>query len=177
MSVGQELSKEVLENIRQLYVETQTKLADITKETGVKPTRIGRIARLENWPIRPEHSKTVSKTKSSVEDAACLLERIQVVIDATVQQMQRRAAGRKISTAQDDERQMRAMAGLIRNLEKVAELKMKTEPMGREPQPAAFRAVKEAQKNAEALRRDIAQRLARLQRKRDADGRAGGNPG
>jgi len=164
--------------VRRAYADASVPLAEISKQHGLTPMRIGARAKREGWAGREERtrksgasarrgaSKTANAPRASAErrqkDALptrgaqrALIGRLYRAISLKLEHMEERMASGDSRSAQDEERESRALATLISNFEKVTEA-----VAGLDKERDAARAGIGA--DAERMRREIAERLERL---------------
>lgn len=174
--------------IRRLYSKNTLSLTAIAVMHGVSVGRIRRRARAEDWPCRPsrapaqrrganeaQHASARSKASDAVkgkEDAPRLpgrrnqgqaIARLFRAISSKLEHMERRMVNGEERSAQDEERETRALATMIRNFERVTEAAAEFDrqrPSAAKPDPAT-------RADAERMRGEIAERIERLQERRD----------
>ena len=158
--------------VRRAYADTSVSLGEIAERHGLTPMRIGAKAKHENWPGRearvakrrtaPVASGDNTKTKPSRPGALptrgaqrALIGRLYRAISLKLEHMEKRMASGKARSAQDEERESRALATLINNFEKVTEAVAELDHDGNARTAGAGA-------DAERMRREIAERLERL---------------
>jgi hypothetical protein len=164
--------------VRDAYADPSIPLSEIAKRYGLTPMRIGARAKQDGWPGREARAGTSRAAKSRAApkadapaDApaagrrrrgalptksarASLIGRLYRAISLKLEHMEKRMASGKARSAQDEERESRALATLISNFEKV------TEAVAELDQDGNARTAGGA--DAERMRREIAERLERL---------------
>ncbi|MCC7250532.1 hypothetical protein [Hyphomicrobium sp.] len=175
---GMQVDDDTWAAVRRAYADASVPLAEIAKRFGVTPMRIGARAKREGWAGREERAgKTkggaakagkspapvTPLSKRSRRDAlptrgaqASLIGRLYRAISLKLEHMEKRMASGEVRSAQDEERESRALATLISNFEKVTEAVAGLD----ENRDAARTAGAGA--DAERMRREIAERLERL---------------
>ena len=171
--------------VRLAYEDAEASLKEIAARFGLTPQRIGIRAKKEGWTARGTHrtrSATASKKSGKSEDAAgcvateaeqprarrsaglptrgaqrALIGRLYRAISLKLEHMEMRMASGEARSAQDEEREGRALATLISNFEKVTEA---VAELDRDKDAA--RAAGRIGADAERMRREIAERLERL---------------
>ena len=191
-----QLDDETWADVRRAYQEGTASLKEIAARFGVTPQRIGVRAKKEGWtgrePSRRRAAATVAPkggTEAAAEagtagrDAAraprrtalptrsaqrTLIGRLYRAISLKLEHMEMRMASGDARSAQDEERESRALATLINNFEKVTEA---VADLDRDKDAA--RRTGRVGADAERMRREIAERLERL----GGVGPAGRRPG
>ncbi len=112
----------------------------------------------------PAKSGKAGKPRAKAVNAKTLVTRIYTTIDKELSKLEQHDG----ESSQDRERASRALSQMVNSLEKAVDMQREiTKAQGR---AQASGKDKEALKHAEELRREIADRLERLQRKRSAAG-------
>ena len=153
--------------IARAYSEGDRPVADIAESIGLTSQALVRIAKERGWPLRkrlsrgrrPNPRNAKAPIRPGGVQPGALVKRIYNTIDAELTKLEQQ----KGATSQDRERASRALSQMVTSLEKAVD-------MQREIAKAKGRATvgqdKEALRHAEELRREIAERLERLHRKR-----------
>ena len=183
MQVGDETWAEV----RLAYADGSVPLKDIAARFGLTPQRIGIKAKKEGWTRPPAHPAGEGRKRASRREPAgaqrkiapagtakpatakqsgrlptrtaqkAVIARLYRAITVKLEHMEKRMASGEDRSAQDEERESRALATLINNFEKVTEAVAELEA-----DRGASRASSAAGADAERMRREIAERLERL---------------
>ncbi|WP_072392101.1 hypothetical protein [Hyphomicrobium sp. CS1GBMeth3] len=158
--------------VRRAYADASVPLSDIGKRYGLTPLAIGARAKREDWSGREERARLKSEATSAKhapakkasraglptrETQAALIGRLYRAISLKLEHMEKRMASGEARSAQDEERESRALATLINNFEKVTEAVTELD-RNRD----ATRAAGTVGADAERMRREIAERLERL---------------
>ena len=155
--------------VRRAYADVALPLAEIAARHGLTPLAIGARASREGWPGREERRRKAggsarrSKAKKAKDvlptrgPQRALIGRLYRAISLKLEHMEERMASGDSRSAQDEERESRALATLISNFEKVTEA-----VAGLDTDRDAARAPGTAGADAERMRREIAERLERL---------------
>lgn len=159
--------------VRRAYADASVPLAEIARRHGLTPQRIGAKARKDGWTGREPARKPRTAAKPVAADnapqrgrrralptrgaQASLIGRLYRAISLKLEHMEKRMASGEARSAQDEERESRALATLISNFEKVTEA---VAELDRDRDAA--RAAGTAGADAERMRREIAERLERL---------------
>lgn len=164
--------------VRRAYEdEASVPLAEIARRFGLTPMRIGAKAKQEGWAGRAQRqtrrARGSAKKKAGGASSAApakrarpgalptrgaqraLIGRLYRAISLKLEHMEKRMASGEARSAQDEERESRALANLISNFEKVTEA-----VAGLDKERDARAAGAGA--DAERMRREIAERLERL---------------
>jgi hypothetical protein len=195
MQVGDETWAEV----RLAYADGSVPLKEIAARFGLTPQRIGARAKKEGWTRQPVQLAGEARKRASRREPAdvkpkitfagktkpaaakqsgglptrtaqrAVIARLYRAITVKLEHMEKRMASGEDRSAQDEERESRALATLINNFEKVTEA-----VAGLEEDRGASRARSAAGADAERMRREIAERLERLGSRGPAAGGAGG---
>jgi hypothetical protein len=151
--------------IRLAYADALRPLAAIAAEHGVTRQSIAARARREKWPprgspaIRRPEKKPAGKARLPTRKArTAMVARLYRAISLKLEQMETRMASGEARSAQDEERESRALATMITNFEKVTEAAAELD----RNRDAAGRAEGARGADAERMRREIAERLERL---------------
>lgn len=169
--------------VRRVYADVSVPLAEIAKRFGLTPMRIGARAKKDDWSGREQRREARSrkprtsakeKTPSKADGPAALARRVSQgafptrgaqrsligrlyrAISLKLEHMEKRMASGEARSAQDEERESRALASLINNFEKVTEAVTELEHDSDATRSARAGA------DAERMRREIAERLERL---------------
>jgi hypothetical protein len=158
--------------VRRAYADPSVPLGEIAERYGLTAMRIGARAKRENWPGREARTSSRrtapaapgdnTKAKPSRAGALptrgaqrALIGRLYRAISLKLEHMEKRMASGKARSAQDEERESRALATLISNFEKVTEAVAELDHDGNARTAGAGA-------DAERMRREIAERLERL---------------
>ncbi len=158
--------------VRRAYADTSVPLGEIAERHGLTPMRIGARAKQENWPGREARTSKRRTGETLVEPGGekkpsrpgalptrgaqrTLIGRLYRAISLKLEHMEKRMASGKARSAQDEERESRALATLISNFEKVTEAVAELDHDGNARTAGAGA-------DAERMRREIAERLERL---------------
>ena len=181
-----QLDDETWADARRAYEAGTTPLKEIAARFGTTPQRIGIRAKKESWAGRERRRRTTLTTASKsghVTEAAvniegavgekarvqrrtalptrgaqrALIGRLYRAISMKLEHMEMRMASGEARSAQDEERESRALATLISNFEKVTEA---VADLDRDKDAA--RGAGRVGADAERMRREIAERLERL---------------
>ena len=167
-----QLDDETWAAVRRAYADPSVPLAEIAKRYGLTPMRIGARAKQENWPgrdarIANRNTPPVTAGPGGGEKQTrhgalptrgaqrALIGRLYRAISLKLEHMEKRMASGKARSAQDEERESRALATLINNFEKVTEAVAELDHDGNARTAGAGA-------DAERMRREIAERLERL---------------
>jgi hypothetical protein len=179
---GMQVGDETWAEVRLAYTDGSAPLKEIAALFGLTPQRIGARAKREGWSRPPgtedgarpkratEHKPAVAASKITSAGVAkqsgrlptktaqrAVIARLYRAITVKLEHMERRMASGEDRSAQDEERESRALATLISNFEKVTEA-----VAGLEDNRGASRARGAAGADAERMRREIAESLERL---------------
>ena len=123
-----QIDDETWADIRSAYVDVSVPLADIAARYGLTPQRIGARARKEGWPARtakkaaPKRPKAAASKKAAPRASGALptrgaqralIGRLYRAISLKLEHMEKRMASGEARSAQDEERESRALATLI----------------------------------------------------------------
>lgn len=155
------LSAEDWQRIYDVY-QTDEKLTYIANEYEISVQKIVAHARREGWTLRYEKEQTDQQSKKpGSTDPATLRKRLTALVERQIAEIEAHLAGNP--KGRDQERDARTLSNLTRTLDKLIELKR---------QAARERAEAKRMKDAanqheegesdDALRTDLARRLARL---------------
>lgn len=175
------LSKAAWAEIRRLYETGETADA-LAERFGVTRRTVLTHARNEKWTATDVAAGSAGcagaprpEAVATLGERAALIRRLYRAISLKLEHMETRMASGETRSAQDEERESRALATMIRNFEKVTEVaadfERAREPGAPEP---GHRRTSSAAPDAERMRREIAERLERLHRQRDARSGSGG---
>lgn len=194
----QRLSDEARADIARAWAEGVESVAAIAARHRLFPARIYVHARQQGWPPRPvakgkppakggrkragerpsagagaksappadRHLSELRSDERAEEPREAMVRRLLKAIETKLEQLEKRMSSGKAVTAADSERQTRELAQITRAYENVLELSLG-------PDRAADRASAPAAAStadAERWRHEIAERLERLARRRDARG-------
>lgn len=187
-----QLDDEAWADVRAAYADASVSLSQIAERFGLTRQRITARAKKEGWAARPvavrrraaklareSHEpdaaagNSAAAAKTSRRRAAlptrgaqrALIGRLYRAISLKLEHMEVRMASGEIRSAQDEERESRALATLISNFEKVTEA---VAELDRDKDGA--RDAGRVGTDAERMRREIADRLERLGGGRTAGG-------
>ena len=163
---------------KRLYANPDHKVADIAKLVGLAPIQLSLEAKKRGWPMRtqpkPKHkpklghrlaagsAKRSSKgqNKNSLKPLE-LVQRVYRTIEGELTKLEQQEG----TSSQDRERGSRALSQIVNSLEKATDMQ---QVLAAKTAKGGSKKDKEALAHAEDLRRQIAERLERLNRKRDA---------
>ncbi len=174
---GMALTKATWAGIRRLY-EAGEAPKTLAERFGVTLRTVKKHARDEGWrvaaPPAASEPPALRESVTSRDQNGVLIRRLYRAISVKLEHMETRMANGETRSAQDEERESRALATMIRNFEKVTEVAADFE-RAREPgaPETGASAARSRAPDAERMRREIAERLERLNRERDARGDAG----
>lgn len=155
--------------VRSAYETASGSLAEIGAPFGLSRQRIAARAKKEGWPKRPDSPRPRTGAEGAASERSknralptrktqrALIARLYDAINLKLEHMEARMASGKVRSAQDEERENRALATLINNFEKVTEAVAELD----RNKPRA-RAAGRVGADAERMRREIADRLERL---------------
>lgn len=148
-------------HIAQVY-QTDIKLAIIAKEYGLTVQKIVAHARREGWPLRYETQQTTKQKRTPVSaDPATLRKRLTALVERQIAEIEGRLAD--ASASRDHERDARTLSNLTRTLDKLIELKRAAATDRAEAKHMREKANGDDRaKSDDALRQDLARRLARI---------------
>jgi len=166
-----QIDDETWAEIRRAYAETSRPLTEIAARFGLTPRRIRARAQKEGWPARNTAKGEAKRTNDADAPRApkrsatlptqraqrALIGRLYRAISLKLEHMEKRMASGESRSAQDEERESRALATLINNFEKVTEA-----VAGLDKDGDAARKPGRTGADAERMRREIAERLERL---------------
>ena len=165
------LSTSAWAEIRRLYCAGEA-TATLAERFGVTRKTILAHAKTEGWTVakRPAVIKAPGwrEAIASPDQSGVMIRRLYRAISLKLEHMETRMASGETRSAQDEERESRALATMIRNFEKVTEVAAEFE-RAREPgaPETGASANRSARPDAERMRREIAERLERLNRERE----------
>lgn len=176
--------------VEKAYRDNTETVDAIAQRFGVAASTIRRRRKLENWPPRAaaqgyprdDQSTPASSTQPAqvrqreamvATGRGDVIPRFYHLIEIKLEQMEVDMARREDRTPADNERDTRALGTLIRNFEKVFGLEREQVSDG-ETTRAGGKRERDEQAEAEALRRELAERLVRL---RNANQSTGGRSG
>jgi hypothetical protein len=159
--------------VRRLYCEDGISQSVLASTFGVSKTSVATRCRSESW-IKGKPKRGAQGTRKtyaslpSPNSRRSVIARLYRAISLKLEHMEARMASGESRSAQDEERESRALGAMIRNFEKVAEVvaDLDRNEGGRPKDAAAVSA------DAERMRQSIAERVERLSRARDAQGGA-----
>jgi hypothetical protein len=159
--------------VRRLYCEDGISQSVLALKFGVSKTSVSTRCRSEGW-IKGKPKDGAQGTRKtyaslpSTNSRRSMIARLYRAISLKLEHMEARMASGESRSAQDEERESRALGAMIRNFEKVAEVvaDLDRNEGGRPKDAAAVSA------DAERMRQSIAERVERLSRARDAQGGA-----
>jgi hypothetical protein len=169
-----QIDEETWAQVRCAYADASVTLSEISTRFGLTPQRIGTRAKKEGWPERKPAKSVKKRSAVAKADTAttatqrtsaalptrraqrALIGRIYRAISLKLEHMEKRMASGESRSAQDEERESRALATLINNFEKVTEAVAELDKDGDARKPGRTGA------DAERMRREIAERLERL---------------
>ena len=162
--------------VRRLYGLGDVTCGALAAQFGVSPKTIQGRAKREGWetaPESPEGDKPAVKKRRRVYATLPtpgtrrkMIGRLYRAISLKLEHMEARMASGESRSAQDEERESRALGAMIRNFEKVTEVVADLDRSeGARPKDAAA-----VTADAERMRREIAERLGRLATERAARG-------
>jgi hypothetical protein len=175
--------------VRAAYADAAVPLKEIAARFGMTPQRIVAKATKDGWTGRERAAKARGRSdarpprKPQANDASkgknrvplptrgaqrALIGRLYRAISLKLEHMEKRMASGEARSAQDEERESRALATLINNFEKVTEAGAELDK-----DRDASRASGRGGPDAERMRREIAERLERLGGVGSAERRSG----
>ena len=148
--------------VRRLYCEEGVSQPMLALKFGISRSSIGTRCRRDGWTKgKPNGGQVTRKTYASLpspKSRRSMIARLYRAISLKLEHMEQRMASGESRSAQDEERESRALGAMIRNFEKVAEVVAELEPSeGARPKDATT-----VSADAERMRREIAERLGRL---------------
>ncbi len=164
--------------VRQAYEQSVISITEIGTAYGLTRQRVAARAKKEGWvrggaPAQPQEAlpqpaKELARALLPTRRAQrALIARLYCAISLKLEHMEKRMASGKARSAQDEERESRALATLINNFEKVTEA---VAELGKDRDTQ--RTGRRASADAERMRREIAERLERLGGSGPAAGRS-----
>jgi hypothetical protein len=166
-----------------LYADRAVKISAIAALVGLAPIQLSRRAKDLGWPMRTQASATRGKrltpgsTKKSCKAQSKkplkpleLVQRVYRTIEGELTKLENQEG----TSSQDRERGSRALSQIVNSLEKATDMQ---QVLAAKTAKGGTAKDKEALAHAEDLRRQIAERLERLSRKRDDSKRAEGDNG
>ncbi|HEX2843326.1 hypothetical protein [Hyphomicrobium sp.] len=168
--------------VRRAYEQSAAPIGEIARSAGLTRQRIAARAKKEAWvravtqAASTQQKEEVSRQTPKAATRAplptrgaqrALIGRLYRAISLKLEHMEKRMASGKARSAQDEERESRALATLINNFEKVTEA---VAELGKDRDTQ--RTGRRASTDAERMRREIADRLERLGGDGPAPGRA-----
>jgi hypothetical protein len=156
--------------IRRLYVETQEPVHAICAGYGIHSHTLYARARQENWPRRYKRVFSAihgdgGEDADAGAPARVLVGSLYKTISLKLKRMEKRMTRRRAGSAQDEERESREMATMIKNLEKITEVAAEIE---RAQHSGERRGAASPAHDADRMRREIVERLERLAAQRNA---------
>jgi hypothetical protein len=150
---------------------TRTNLREMGAKVASAGTNRTRKTQMRPKPAKTQASETgkaraaaAAKPRAKSVNAKTLVTRIYSTIDKELSKLEQHDG----ESSQDRERASRALSQMVNSLEKAVDMQREMTKANGRPQVSGKE--KEALKHAEELRREIANRLERLQRKRSASG-------
>jgi cellobiose-specific phosphotransferase system component IIA len=140
------------------HADPDVRVSDIAKRLGIVTIQLNNEARKRGWPKRPKLEKSTALSTPPPKPIV-LVQRVYKTIDSELTKLE----AQKGVTSQDRERASRALSQMVNSLEKAVEMQRE---MTKVTSKGSVAKHKEALAHAEDLRREIAQRLERLQRQR-----------
>ena len=141
-------------DIRRLYEERRDlNVTAICERMGVSPATLRRRARQEGWRRR------IKCVQRKPDPRLTLLDRLYNAIQIKVKQLEENMSQDGPKSPADAERETRTIGSLIRNVEKVTELKGELDRAGAEPQLRSHRLTPE---DTERVCRELAERILRF---------------
>jgi len=134
-------------------------LKKVAEKNGVSIQKISAYARKEKWPRRSSKSR---KPETAPQNAEKLMKRLAGLVERQVAEIETRLT--ETSEARDHERDARTLSNLTRTLDKLVELRRDAEEEA-EIKKRHARDLKMSEgkgSNADAIRADLARRLARI---------------
>lgn len=157
------LSKEEWREVEHAYCRTTEPVAKIAARFGVNTATINDHRKRNGWP--PRRPKAVRGADGPVAVShADLMTRFYGLISLKLEQMEEDMARSSERTPADNERETRALGTLIRNFEKVFGLEQETSRDGKQNGDKP-----EGHAEAEAIRRELAERLVRMRESKSND--------
>jgi hypothetical protein len=168
--------------VRAAYVEGRETIEAIASRFGVSASAISRRRKFEGWPPRrnamPAQAECIASAQAQPDGIephdgetapGDLIQRFYNLIKLKLGHMEEDMANREDRTPADNERDTRALGTLIRNFEKVFGLER---GQGNDDDTATGRGARghDEQAEAEAIRRELAERLVRLRNTNRKDG-------
>lgn len=155
------------DEIARLYREGEAAISAIERQFGLSKGTLSRRARKLGWArpkaakpkaSQPETDKAPAQVAKTIKPLG-LVKRIYNTIDKELTKLEEQRG----ASSQDRERASRALSQMVSSLEKAVEMQRE---MTKESGRKASGTDKEALKDAEDLRRDIAERIERLRKQR-----------
>ncbi len=148
-------------HIAQAY-QTDEKLANVAKDYGLTVQKIVAHAQREGWPLRYERQQaTKLKRSPGSTDPATLRKRLTALVERQIAEIEGRLAD--AAASRDHERDARTLSNLTRTLDKLIELKRAAALERAEAKRIREEASgNDSAKTDDALRQDLARRLARI---------------
>ena len=179
------LDAETWAEIRKAYVETAEPIRRIAARYGISHSTISNRALRESWPDRPppgehvwappplepvakpgRHAMGARDEARAPDTADARITRMLGIIDLQLDQMESRMTSGQPMTTQDEERQARAFGAIAGNLEKVTEAAADIFREGGHDAAGNGHldggGLEDRRLDAERIRREIAERLERL---------------
>lgn len=177
------VSPDSVERVRVAYADKSLPLATIAARHGLTVADVSALRRKHGWPPRggqPSTSRGRKRppTPASLPERRRIVRRLYAAIITKLAQLEDRMSSPDTPTPADAERETRALASLIRSVERVHELET---DLTRDPVRAGIPAGPDTagpNSDAERKRRELAERIRRLgeQIARGNAGGAGGPP-
>ena len=159
------LSEAVWQGVERDYFRGRETLAVIAERHGTSPGAIHDRRIKLGWPRYRDVTAAVAAAGPTIDKAA-LIARFYSLINLKLEQMEEDMARSTERTPADNERETRALGTLIRNFEKVFGLEQ--ESSGNDDKRNSGEPERPAE--AEAIRRELAERLVRLRKTEPEDG-------
>lgn len=177
-----QVSDDAWADVRRAYEQSAASITEIGKSAGLTRQRIAARAKKEGWvravastASAPPDEDVSQQPRTATTRASlptrgaqrALIGRLYRAISLKLEHMEKKMASGKARSAQDEERESRALATLINNFEKVTEA---VAELGKDRDTQ--RTTRRASADAERMRREIAERLERLGSSGQASGRS-----
>ncbi len=153
--------EEIWEQAERNYADLGIKVSEIAKRVGLATVQFNKKVKSLGWPPRPSdgpHNSAVTKTRTPNE----LVRRVYNTIDGELTKLEEQTG----ASSQDRERASRALSQMVNSLEKAIDMQRE---ITKDTTKGSGKKHKEELAHAEDLRRAIAERIERLQRKRTPD--------
>jgi transposase-like protein len=152
--------------IESAYLNSTETIASISERFGISPATIHSRRIKYGWAPRRAGAikKAAEPTAAGLSDKAALIARFYRLINLKLEHLEEDMARSNERTPADNERETRALGTLIRNYEKVSGLEQDGGDDGKQDGNGP-----EHRAEAEAIRRELAQRLVRLRQAEQGD--------